>query len=79
MVALVDELQRKGLVQRRPQAEDRRKNSVALTREGRDTMQRGAHIADECEREFLAPLDDPDAEQLKRALQAVIGSHRGGR
>jgi len=79
MVALVDELQRKGLVQRRPQAEDRRKNSVALTRKGRDTMQCGARMADECEREFLAPLDEADAEQLKRALQAVISSRRGGR
>lgn len=41
MVALVDELEGKGLVERHPQAGDRRKNAVSLTGKGRDTMQRG--------------------------------------
>jgi DNA-binding MarR family transcriptional regulator len=31
MVVLIDELENKGLVQRRPHPEDRRKNVVALT------------------------------------------------
>jgi DNA-binding MarR family transcriptional regulator len=76
MVALVDELQGKGLVQRRPQPEDRRKNVVTLTIEGRTMLRRGALLADDCERRFLAVLDHPDAEHLKQALQVVVAANR---
>jgi DNA-binding MarR family transcriptional regulator len=72
MVALIDELENKGLVERRAQAGDRRKNIVGLTAEGRDMMQRGARLADDCERRFLAVLNEPDAQRFKHALQAVI-------
>lgn len=72
MVALVDELQARGWVKRRPQPEDRRKNLVVLTSDGRDLIQRGGRLLDECERRFLAVLSDSDAEQLKNALDAVI-------
>jgi DNA-binding MarR family transcriptional regulator len=72
MVALVDELESRGLVERRPQAGDRRKNAVGLTPDGRDLMDRGARLADECERRFLAVLGEPDADRFKQALQAVI-------
>jgi hypothetical protein len=35
-------------------------------------MQRGARLADDCERRFLAVLNEPDAQRFKHALQAVI-------
>jgi DNA-binding MarR family transcriptional regulator len=72
MVALVDELQAKGWVRRRPQHDDRRKNTVGLTKKGRDVRQRGARLIDDCERRFLAVLSESDAAQLKNALAAVI-------
>jgi DNA-binding MarR family transcriptional regulator len=72
MVALVDELQAKGWVKRYPQPDDRRKNIVRLTTKGRDVMQRGARLIDDCERRFLAVLSEGDAEQLKNALHAAI-------
>jgi DNA-binding MarR family transcriptional regulator len=74
MVALVDELQAKGWVKREPQPGDRRKNVVCLTGTGRDVMQRGGGLVDECERQFLAVLSEADAEQLKNALNAVIAT-----
>ncbi|MBV8988603.1 MAG: MarR family transcriptional regulator [Solirubrobacterales bacterium] len=74
MVALVDELQAKGWVKRHPQPDDRRKNIVGLTRKGRDIMQRGARLIDDCEERFLAVLSEADAEQLKDALAAVIAT-----
>jgi DNA-binding MarR family transcriptional regulator len=74
MVALVDELQAKGWVKRHPQPDDRRKNNVGLTRKGRDVVQRGARIIDDCERRFLATLGQAGAEQLKDALAAVIAT-----
>jgi DNA-binding MarR family transcriptional regulator len=72
MVALVDDLQAKGFVDRHPQAEDRRKNSVSLTRKGRGVLQRGARVIDDCERRFLAGLRAADAEKLKASLSAVL-------
>jgi hypothetical protein len=37
-------------------------------------MQRGARLIDDCERRFLAALDEADAEQLKNALHGVIAT-----
>lgn len=74
MVALVDELQANGWVKRHPQPDDRRKNIVTLTSKGRDLMQRGAALIDDCEQRFLAALSKTDAEQLKNALNAVIAT-----
>lgn len=74
MVALVDQLQVKGWVQRDPQPDDRRKNTVSLTSQGRDVLQTGADLMGVCEQRFLGVLSKSDAEQLKTALLAVIAA-----
>jgi DNA-binding MarR family transcriptional regulator len=76
MVALVDQLQAKGLVRRQSQAGDRRKNAVELTSAGRDARRRGAGILDDCERTFLAVLGGTGADQLKNALYAALKACR---
>ncbi|PZS10299.1 MAG: MarR family transcriptional regulator [Acidimicrobiales bacterium] len=76
MVALIDQLETKGWVERHPHPADRRKNTVGLTEKGRDVLQSGAGVVDECERRFLAVLSEPGAEQLKNALQTVIEQAR---
>ena len=76
MVALIDELERKGCVERRVQPVDRRKNIVTLTDTGRQISQRGGRLIDDCERRFLAVLSDSDARQLRRALYAVMATNR---
>jgi DNA-binding MarR family transcriptional regulator len=72
MVALIDDLETKGLVERRPHIDDRRKNTVELTVAGRDFRRRAARLVDDCERQFLAALSERQAQQLRRALEAVI-------
>jgi len=72
MVALVDVLEDKGLVQRQPHAEDRRRNVVELTAQGRDRLQQAGEAAQEAELRFLAPLSRKDAQRLKAALLTVI-------
>lgn len=72
MVALVDELQAKGFVRRRPHDDDRRKNIVELTPAGRRIKQRAARLVDDTERRYLAGLRRADAEQLKRSLETLI-------
>ena len=76
MVALVDVLEDKGLVQRHAHAEDRRRNVVELTEKGRDRLHEAGEAAQEAERRFLAPLSRKDAQRLKAALLAVIQPER---
>src|SRR4051794_34302952 len=72
MVALLDALERKGLVARRPHAEDRRRNVVELTDTGQDILKRGRDASARAERQFLEPLSDDVARKFRSALQAVV-------
>ncbi|GAA1942865.1 MarR family winged helix-turn-helix transcriptional regulator [Kitasatospora viridis] len=72
MVALVDALEGKALVERRRSQADRRKNIVQLTAGGRARLREAEQARAEMERRFLAPLADADAEALVRALRAVV-------
>lgn len=71
MVALIDELEGKGLVQRRQDPADRRKNVVALTPAGRATLRKASAAGDDAERRFLAPLTADQAGQVRDALRAL--------
>ena len=71
MVALLDALEDKGLVTRHPHAEDRRKNVVELTPAGRTTLREAMAASEKAERQFLAPLTGPDAQQFRDALRAL--------
>jgi DNA-binding MarR family transcriptional regulator len=71
MVALIDELEGKGLVQRRRDPDDRRKNVVALTEAGRTTLRHASRAGDEAERRFLSALPGDEAAQIKVALRAI--------
>jgi len=76
MVDLVDELEAKGLVQRRPDPRDRRKNVVALTEAGRTTVQGATRAVAEAERRFLGPLSDDEGAALREALRATAFPQR---
>lgn len=71
MVALVDELQAKGLVERRPDSRDRRKNVVALTEAGRTALEGATRAVDEAERRFLGPLSDDAAAAFRDSLRTA--------
>src|SRR5271170_3719192 len=71
MVALIDDLEGKGLVQRRQDPDDRRKNVVVLTDAGRTTLRRASAATEEAERRFLAPLSGAESATFTEALRAV--------
>ncbi len=73
MVALVDDLEAKGLVERHRSLQDRRKNIVQLTDAGKLCLDGAGRARDEIEREFLAPLGDELGQQFLRALQILAG------
>lgn len=71
MVALVDGLEEKGLVDRRPHPADRRKNAVEPTPEGRKVLRAARQAGDAAERAFLAPLSPTTVATLRKALAAL--------
>jgi len=72
MVALVDELEAKGLVRREVAPEDRRKRLVLLTPEGERVREAGAERTRQAEALLLEPLSAEDAERLRAALHQVV-------
>jgi DNA-binding MarR family transcriptional regulator len=72
MVALLDVLEDKGLVARRPDSHDRRRNVVELTTLGSTTLRDATAASDEAERLFLAALAPTAAEQLRKSLYLLI-------
>lgn len=76
MVALVDALEAKDLVERHRSAQDRRRNIVRLTPAGQDCLRRASKARDNVEHEFLAPLGDDLGQQFIRALQILATGPR---
>jgi DNA-binding MarR family transcriptional regulator len=71
LVALVDELESKGLLERRPHESDRRTYALHLTEAGRSTLQAIRRIAREHQQALLASLSDEEQEHLASLLQRV--------
>jgi DNA-binding MarR family transcriptional regulator len=71
MVGLLDALEGKGLVARRSDTEDRRRNVVVLTDAGRKTLRKALRASDAAERQLLAELDEREAAQLRELLRRV--------
>ena len=71
MVGYVDELERKGLLERRPYEGDRRNNALHLTKAGRAAYRSTARLAQEHQQAFLAGLSKPQQMQLAELLSLV--------
>ena len=71
LVALVDELESKGLVERRENPDDRRTYALALTAKGETTMGEIGRIAREHNDALCAALDKKEREDLARLLQRI--------
>jgi len=71
MVSLLDSLEDKDLVARRPDAGDRRRNVVVLTEAGKAKLREATEASDAAERELLGQLDEREAAQLRALLTRV--------
>ncbi|HVD86233.1 MAG TPA: MarR family winged helix-turn-helix transcriptional regulator [Solirubrobacterales bacterium] len=72
MVALVDELEQRGLVERRPEPKDRRVRALFLTAKGRKTLARGREIAKRHEEELTQGMPAADRKRLVTLLQSIV-------
>ncbi|HWN72674.1 MAG TPA: MarR family winged helix-turn-helix transcriptional regulator [Solirubrobacterales bacterium] len=79
MVALVDELEQLGLVERRPYPADRRVRALYVTRKGRQTLARGRKIAKDHEEELTRGMSAPDRKRLVELLQKMVDEQAIGR
>ena len=70
LVRLLDNLERRGLIERRADETDRRARGIHLTRTGRDLAKRAAKVGGEIQARLLANV--PPAELL--ACQHVLAS-----
>jgi DNA-binding MarR family transcriptional regulator len=72
MVALLDALERRGIIARKPSEHDRRRNTVELTHDGHSLFQRAEQHSIQAEQAFTAALGDTGGAELRQALQAVL-------
>ena len=71
LVALIDELESRGLLERRPHETDRRSYALHLTEAGRSTLQAIGRIAREHQQALLAALSEDEQRHLAELLQRV--------
>jgi DNA-binding MarR family transcriptional regulator len=79
MVAIVDGLEERGLVERRPHPSDSRIRALHLTGEGRKVLGRGRRIAAEHEEDVVRGLSAADRRRLVVLLQKVVEGQGIGR
>jgi DNA-binding MarR family transcriptional regulator len=72
MVALVDGLEQRGLLERRPNPSDRRVRTLHLTRDGRRLLGKLMEVSLEHERQLCAGLQPAEREQLITLLDRLV-------
>jgi DNA-binding MarR family transcriptional regulator len=71
MVAIVDELEARGLLERRPNLTDRRVRELHLTEAGRELLDQAFREAAAYEQQVSSPLDSAERERLLDLLERV--------
>ncbi len=78
IVAVLDPLSRRRLIERRTDATDRRRRLIALTEEGTALVRDLASRAAQEQEDFLEPLGRDDRLQLNRLLKRLYEAHVEG-
>jgi MarR family transcriptional regulator, lower aerobic nicotinate degradation pathway regulator len=74
MVSTIDELERRGLVERRPHPSDRRAHALHITEAGLGTLAQGRELARKAQDDLLAALNAADRRTLHELLLRVAAA-----
>jgi DNA-binding MarR family transcriptional regulator len=75
LVAVINELAGRGLVERTPDPADRRRNVVTMTTRGRRHLRQLDKLVASIQDDLLAPLAQPERDQLIRLLTRLLDHH----
>ncbi len=75
LVAVINELTERGLVERSPDPADRRRNVISMTAAGRRHLGELDRLLTEVQDDVLAPLTSQDRAHLTRLLAALVREH----
>jgi DNA-binding MarR family transcriptional regulator len=75
LVAVTNELAGRGLIERAPDPDDRRRNVITLTPQGRRYLRRLDKLVATLQDDLLAPLTQPERDQLVQLLSRLLDHH----
>ena len=75
MVGVLNELAERGLVERVPDPDDRRRNIITISARGRRRLPRLDKVLDDLHDELLAPLSAAERDQLVQLLTRLLDHH----
>ncbi|WP_349372180.1 MarR family winged helix-turn-helix transcriptional regulator [Streptomyces sp. G-G2] len=78
LVAVINELAGRHLVERTHDPTDRRRNVITLTPQGRRHSRHLGQLLDAAQEELLSPLTPAERDQLTRLLGRLVTHHTGG-
>lgn len=76
VVSVIDNLERRKLVERRPALNDRRSNALRITEEGSTLMRKLKRLVGEHEKRLVAGMTDDERATLVRLLQKILPDRR---
>jgi DNA-binding MarR family transcriptional regulator len=72
MVATIDDLEKRGFVERRQHPTDRRAHALHITETGQETLGKGRLLAREAQAQLLEPLSADERRQLHELLLRLV-------
>ncbi|MBS1996697.1 MAG: MarR family transcriptional regulator [Cyanobacteria bacterium SZAS LIN-2] len=78
MVEIVDKLEKRELLNREKNPQDRRSYALVLTAKGRKTLTRAKRISESVQKKFLSPLSEAERDSLYSSLAILLNAAASG-